>query len=238
MNTNQPNQPQAPTTPKPETINDPSFTQTPVQPQAPKKKKPWLLASIIVLLLSATGVLGFKYYELKQKMDNQQTTQSPSPQLIVSSPTPVTSPASETDPTEGWESYKSENFTFKYPPEWNIKSENNSIRIVSFDTNQKAEEIKPAVNREIFVSNHKNISDFESWLLENQAGKIIDSKTINKNKFLVISGGAMYGSREYAIEINNNNYLRFVLEPFTDNKSSNQLINTLEKALSTLTVLN
>ena len=124
MNTNQPNQPQTPTTPNPETINSSSFTQTPVQPPPPKKKTPWLLIAIIILLLSVTGVLGYKYYELKQQMDNQQTTPSPSPQLVVSSPSPITSPSTELDPMAGWKTYNNSrfNYSIKYPPEWNIDS--------------------------------------------------------------------------------------------------------------------
>jgi hypothetical protein len=127
METNQSNQPQTPTTSNSDTINTPSFTQTPVQPPSLKKKTPWLLASIIIVLLSATGVLGYKYYELKQQLNNQQEnpTPLPSPQLVVSSPSPIVSPATEVDPTAGWKTYTSQNMsiTFKYPANLAIRDD-------------------------------------------------------------------------------------------------------------------
>lgn len=49
------------------------LNQTPTQPSTPETKKPWLLISIVVLLLSATGALGYKYYQVKQQLDHQQS---------------------------------------------------------------------------------------------------------------------------------------------------------------------
>jgi len=72
--------------------NNSPVTQTSTQPSL-KKKTPWLLISIIVLLLSATGVLGYKYYELQQRVDKLQlSTPQPSPQLVANSPLPKQSP--------------------------------------------------------------------------------------------------------------------------------------------------
>ncbi|MBT4349174.1 hypothetical protein HOD19_00115 [bacterium] len=116
MNTNQSNQTLTPTTPNQETINTSSFTQTPVQPEPPKKKAPWLLISIIVLLLSATGVLGYKYYELQQKVEKlQQPTPLPTPQLVVSSPSPLQTSQGE---SLNVENYAYNNFSFTYTDDW------------------------------------------------------------------------------------------------------------------------
>ena len=123
MNTTQTSQSQTPTTPSLQPINTPSFTQTPVQSPTPTTKKPWLLISLVVLLLSVTSVLGYKYYELKQQVDNQpQPPPLFSPQLVVSSPSPVTSPTTEVDPTVGWKTYTNTEygFSFKHP---NLNSE-------------------------------------------------------------------------------------------------------------------
>ena len=108
MNTNQPNQTTTPPAPSVQPTNPPPTTQIPPQP-APKKKKPWVLISIIVLLLSVTGVLGFKYYELKQQLNNQQPTPIPSPQLVVSSPT------STLELVPNLETYTDKNYSFEYP---------------------------------------------------------------------------------------------------------------------------
>ncbi|MFH1280624.1 MAG: hypothetical protein ABII08_03385 [Candidatus Beckwithbacteria bacterium] len=64
-------------TPTPQPTNTPPDTQTP--PPTLKKKKPWLLISLVVLLLSATGVLGYKYYEVKQQLNKQQSALSSTP---------------------------------------------------------------------------------------------------------------------------------------------------------------
>lgn len=127
MNSNQPNRFQAPTTPNPQSTNTPSIPQA--SPQLlPKKKVPWLLISIIFLLIGATGVLGYKYYELQQKVtDLQQPTPKPSPQLVVSSPSPVVSLTTEVDPAENWTTHNLTTFKnnyigiqLKYPPAWTV----------------------------------------------------------------------------------------------------------------------
>jgi len=240
MQTNQSSQAPTPITPNTQPTNAPPATQTPPTPTL-KTKKPWLLISLVVFLLSATGVLGYKYYQVKQQLNNQPPTSLPSPQLVISSPSPVVSPATEVDPTAGWKTYIPQNklFSIKYPQEWEVKPEvaPNQVRVVTFDTKQVAEEIKPTMNMELFISYHKNITNFEDWLLENQAGKIISSKTIKGNQFFVVSGGAMYKSLEYAVEISNNNFLRFVIEPFTDSSPSQNSIDILETILSTFVIL-
>lgn len=102
--------------------NTPPVTQTRPEPMAPKKKAPLLLISFIVLLLSVTGVLGYKYYEVKQQLDNQQpsvSTPLPSPQLVVTSPTPVESPQLETPKIPANWVYKADqecNTQFPIPP--------------------------------------------------------------------------------------------------------------------------
>ncbi|MEA3355346.1 MAG: hypothetical protein U9Q63_02600 [Patescibacteria group bacterium] len=56
-------------------------------PLTPKKKKPWLLITVVVLLLGVIGVLGYKYYQLKQQTDKEQSqiqsVESPTPKLTI-----------------------------------------------------------------------------------------------------------------------------------------------------------
>jgi len=102
MEANQPNQSQTSITPNTQPTDTSPTTQTSPQP-TPKTKIFWLLISLIVLLISTTGVLGYKYYELKQQLDNQQSTPLSSPQLVTSSPAPVTSPnLDESDIPDDW----------------------------------------------------------------------------------------------------------------------------------------
>lgn len=122
----------------PQPANTPPPPQSAPQP-APKNKTPWLLVFVIVLLLSATGVLGYKYYEVKQQLDRQlQPTPIPSPQLVISSPSPVVSPATEVDPTAGWKTYisKEASISIKHPMGWFITSVNEnskSFRLQNYD---------------------------------------------------------------------------------------------------------
>jgi len=122
METNQTNQNPTPIPPSTQPENTPP-TQTP----PPKTKKPYLLISLVVLLLGATGTFAYKYYQVKQQLDNQQSTPLPSPQLVVSSPSPVISPTSEIDPTSNWEIYenKTQNFSYKCPTNWKLFSNKN-----------------------------------------------------------------------------------------------------------------
>ncbi|MEA3355347.1 MAG: hypothetical protein U9Q63_02605 [Patescibacteria group bacterium] len=124
MEANQLNQTPTPTASnqQPANTTTPITTTPPPQP-TPKKKKPWLLVFIIVLLLSATGVLGYKYYQLQQKVTGLQQSKpapTPSPQLVVSSPSPVLSPTKEVDPTADWKTYTNTlaSYSFRYPPHW------------------------------------------------------------------------------------------------------------------------
>jgi len=112
METNKPNQSPTPTPPNTQPTNTPPTTQTP--PPTPKTKKPYLLISLVILLLSATGVLGYKYYQVKQQLDSQPT---PPPQLVVSSPSPIVSPTTEVDPTANWKTYTNTEYGYsiKHP---------------------------------------------------------------------------------------------------------------------------
>ena len=96
MKTNQPNQLQTPTTSNIQPTNPQPAPQTPLL--ASEKKKPWILIAIIIFLLSVTGVLGYKYYELKQQAYNElsqtqpvksstlKLSSSPSPKLTITKP--------------------------------------------------------------------------------------------------------------------------------------------------------
>ncbi|MEA3355524.1 MAG: hypothetical protein U9Q63_03515 [Patescibacteria group bacterium] len=80
MQNTQPIQNPTQPTPTSQSANTPPTTQAPLE-ETPKKKKTWLLIFLVVLLLSATGVLGYKYYELKQQLENKQSAPLPSPEL-------------------------------------------------------------------------------------------------------------------------------------------------------------
>ena len=139
MNTNQPNQPQAPQN---ESINTPSFTQTPVRPSTPKKKAPWLLIFIIVFLLGVIGVLGYEYYKLQQSIESK-------PAQIIKSNNQFSDTIE--DKTKDWEIFTNTeyNYSIKYPVNLTVEENGKSRGNVS---------IAPA----IVVSDKKNSDSFDS----------------------------------------------------------------------------
>jgi len=129
MEINQPTQNLAPLTPNTQPINTPP-------PPTPEKKKAWLVVALALLILGATGVLGYKYYKAKQQPDDQPSTPQPSSQLIVNSPSPIVSSPPTTDPTADWITYQDTNmgvsFSFKYPSSWTYQKFSCNVDGVAF----------------------------------------------------------------------------------------------------------
>lgn len=113
-------------TSNPQTVNTPLTTQVPT-PLTLKKKKPWLLITLVVLLLGTTGTFAYKYYQLKQQVDDQSTL-LPSSQLVVSSPSPESTSSDSGSFQQG--SYQNNKFGFKlnYPQELNLTAQEYDIQ--------------------------------------------------------------------------------------------------------------
>lgn len=109
----------------PEQVSIPPSTEVPVSPK-PAADKPitiWLLVVLTIILLGTTGAFAYKYYELKQQVDNLQPTPTvPPAKVTTTSSSPTLSPQPATDPTANWKSYtnSTHNISFKYPPEWSL----------------------------------------------------------------------------------------------------------------------
>ncbi|MBU1071038.1 hypothetical protein KKG65_01340 [Patescibacteria group bacterium] len=72
--------------------NNPVGTQ-PTQ-LIPTKKTPWFLIILIILLASTTGIFAYKYFQLKQQLDQLS---------LIPEPTPTP------DPTANWQTHCSSN---------------------------------------------------------------------------------------------------------------------------------
>ncbi len=82
----------------------------------------WLLVILVVLLLGTTGIFAYKYYEIKQQVDNRETISSATPAKNVTvDPTPVASMAPTVVPDTEWKTYTNEIFTIKYPADWDFE---------------------------------------------------------------------------------------------------------------------
>jgi len=93
------------------------------QPTVSKKITNWLLVGLVVLLLGSTGVFAYKYYELKQQINNQQpipSTPTTETQITPSPPTP--SPFPTVESSANFKTYSNEKygFSFSYPQNWQI----------------------------------------------------------------------------------------------------------------------
>lgn len=192
-------------------VSEPIQPVHPVQPSQPAKNNNSLVIILSILLLIAVGLAGLFYFQiqrLSKELANYQTRPFP---------TPTATP----DVTANWKTYTNSEigFSFKYPQEWTLQG--TSIpRIASFDT-------KSGIPGEFFVAYHKNIDSLSKWLLDNQAGEIINTINANGNQFSVIKGGTLNVSREYAIKVGTNSYLRLVIEPFPNSVISDEVINQI-----------
>jgi len=111
------------------------------QPTANKKTPKWLVVGLIILLLGATSVFAYKYYKVKQRLDNQKLTTTPPVEVKITDPPPST-------PTEKWETYKNKEygFEFKYPSDWSFFLENK--RFTRF-TIEKEDKTQPQLSSEL-----------------------------------------------------------------------------------------
>lgn len=114
--------------------NIPTSTLTPPQPLTSKTKKPYLLISLIVFLLGATGTFAYKYYQVKQQLDNQQPALLPSPK-------PVVSPTSEVDPMAEMAKKKAEEPITEIPANWTTYKNLEYGYQISFPSNWQAKNV-------------------------------------------------------------------------------------------------
>ncbi len=111
------------------TQNKPKQANTSLASQAPivsksVVRKPIINWLLIALLLGISSLFAYKYYELKQQIDNQQPTPSDLvAKVITISPSPALSPKPTTDPVADWKTYTNDkyNFSFKYPSGWDYR---------------------------------------------------------------------------------------------------------------------
>ena len=87
----------------------------------PKKQKPWLVISLVVLLVVSLGVAGYfayQNYSLKNKKGSDEELVTPPP-VLTQPPSPIPTetplPTPTPDPFLGWLTYLKNCYTFKYP---------------------------------------------------------------------------------------------------------------------------
>lgn len=98
----------------PEAINQPQEPAQPVTPapmsDSPKHSLPKLVLLLLIILLLGVAYISYSFGK------NYKTQILPSPQPLLTSP--VASPITQIDPTEGWKSFKEFEIQFKYPADW------------------------------------------------------------------------------------------------------------------------
>ncbi|MFH0942820.1 MAG: hypothetical protein V1810_01460 [Candidatus Beckwithbacteria bacterium] len=96
-----------------------------ISPEALKPKSPQGIFIVLALILIAASVFAFKYYQLKKQAVPGQPSPS-STSLISPQPSPEI-----TDPTADWQLYENsvQNYSFKYPSDWQINTVGASVDI-------------------------------------------------------------------------------------------------------------
>jgi hypothetical protein len=178
-------------------------------PETPKKGSPILIIAIILAIVALLAVVA---YVFGAKYFNPKPTPTP---VVVVTPTPTP------DVTVNWKTYNNSEIGFglKYPQEWTLQATSTG-RVASFDT-------KSGIPGEFFVAYQKNIGSLTQWLLDNKAGEITNTINVNANQFSVIKGGTLYVSREYAIKVKTDSYLRLVIEPYPNSVVFDEVINQI-----------
>lgn len=105
----------------------PPIATYPMTQSAPAIKTPWILISLIPILIGIASYFGYQNYQLKQRLTVQQSTSSPA--LIANSPMPSVSTVATTDPTANWKTYQDDiyKFSFKYPSDWKLNCTNTNL---------------------------------------------------------------------------------------------------------------
>jgi hypothetical protein len=94
----------------------PPISTYPTPQPALTSKTPWILITLIVILLGLASYFGYQTYQLKQQLTIQQPTPTPAT-TVSNSPASTSTPIPTSDPTASWEVYtNSENgYSIKYP---------------------------------------------------------------------------------------------------------------------------
>jgi len=119
-------------TPNQEQTDSPLMAGLPItqEPTVGKSIAIWLLVALVFILLGTIGVFTYKYYELKQQIDDKQ---------LVQSTTPVISSIPTLNLTASWKTYANEKdiFTIKYPADWEPEIISPTITSTDPSTNEQ-----------------------------------------------------------------------------------------------------
>ena len=173
----------------------------------PKKGSPLMIIAIILALIAVLAVVAYVF-------GAKLLSPKPTPvAVVIPSPTP--------DATATLKTYSNSEigFSLKYPQDWSLQA-TSTARIASFDT-------KSGMPGEFFIAYQKNVSSLSQWLLDNKAGEITGTINVGVNQFSVIKGGSVNVSREYAIKVGTNNYLRLVVEPYPNTTVTDKVLNQI-----------
>lgn len=223
-------------------------SMTPVSPiatyptpqPAPISQTPWMLISLIVILLGVASYFGYQNYQLNQQLTRQQSTSAPS--ATINSPSPLPISSAVTDPTTSWIKYSDNlnNFTFKYPNSWQdfpLNTISDSIiELKSLETNMIAKGVfidggpdhgvqDPKMVFKIIK--FKNIDNIDTWVQDRKSGGEVHAKvsnTLKINNYLfseVVGLGTVGGcTKDWFIKIPSGGYLSFIIEPYNSDCSA------------------
>lgn len=106
--------------------------QIPVLPSTPTPNKNIFKLLFLIFFCLFLATLLFSTYLLIKIGIKDQNSKTRVENQITENITPTLIPTIVTDETQNWKTYKNEEFSFKYPPEYNLQSENN----IPFDQNK------------------------------------------------------------------------------------------------------
>lgn len=222
----------------------PPISTYPTHKPAPTSKTPWLLISLIFLLVGVSSYFGYQNYQLKQQLNVQQSTTSRAT-TAVTSPDPTTFPTSKTDFTTNSKTYKNSKYriTFDYPDDYTVEYETTrndgsflyEIRS-PLDPNYDPEmrgaaglgENELAINF-IFADNSSSIkiddylTNFKKTTLEDGYSKIANTESINLNDqkvYILTIERPQSPIKKTALILSSSTLVEVTMEPVGSNRES------------------
>lgn len=172
----------------PKQPSDDSFSPA-EEPIQEKKPNEWLIigvATLVLILLGATGFFAYRYFQLSQQLGKKFPTPT-SETTTTSSPLP--SPRPTTDPTAGWKTYRNDKYGYeiKYP-EGTVISES-KVNEFSYGTDENGEpileELRAVAPDKRFEYLHNKFTGKICVKFEYMLASISISAPINKERYVV-----------------------------------------------------
>lgn len=161
----------------------PPIDTYPTPQPAPTSKTPWILISLIVILLGVASYFGYQNYQLKQQLNIQQPKENKQSQSEDTNNKPQPTPQASIESKAGWKPYSANGYSLMLPEDWqNLESSCQKLDISVTNFTTPPTNIRDYVKQSYGMSDN-NISEITSNLPEKY---IFNLPNISKGNYMVL----------------------------------------------------